>query len=95
LHLPADVRRLYRVQALRDLGSTAGSSWSAGFSAGWPPSWRPGRRRRRRGRQLIDGMEVMTRMHRYYTPEQLEELARRRDELGDEGTAAVRQATAA
>jgi MerR family transcriptional regulator, thiopeptide resistance regulator len=37
------------------------------------------------GRMFIDAIEVMTRMERYYTPEQLEELSRRADALGEEG----------
>jgi DNA-binding transcriptional MerR regulator len=39
------------------------------------------------GRMFIDAIEVMTRMERYYTPEQLEELSRRADALGEEGMA--------
>ena len=37
------------------------------------------------GDQFIDAIEVMTRMERYYTPEQLEALGRRADALGEEG----------
>jgi MerR family transcriptional regulator, thiopeptide resistance regulator len=37
------------------------------------------------GDLFIDAIEVMTRMERYYTPEQLEQLAERADALGDEG----------
>jgi DNA-binding transcriptional MerR regulator len=33
--------------------------------------------------QIIDAIEVMTMAERYYTPEQLEQLAERREELGD------------
>ncbi|MGH2807825.1 MAG: MerR family transcriptional regulator [Actinomycetota bacterium] len=36
-------------------------------------------------RHLVDVLEVMTMHERYYTPEQLAELERRRNELGDEG----------
>ena len=34
--------------------------------------------------QIIDAIEVMTMSERHYTPEQLEQLAARRDELGDD-----------
>jgi hypothetical protein len=34
---------------------------------------------------FVDAIEVMTRMERYYTPEQLEQLSDRADALGDEG----------
>jgi DNA-binding transcriptional MerR regulator len=36
-------------------------------------------------RQLIDTIEVMTMHERYYTPEQLEQLAARREALGEDG----------
>ena len=36
-------------------------------------------------RQLIETIEVMTMHEQYYTPEQLEQLAARRDALGEEG----------
>src|SRR5918999_442833 len=39
------------------------------------------------GQMFIDAIEVMTRMERYYTPEQLERLAERPDAFGDEGRA--------
>jgi MerR family transcriptional regulator, thiopeptide resistance regulator len=39
------------------------------------------------GRMFIDAIEVMTRMERYYTPEQLEQLSRRADAIGEEGMA--------
>jgi DNA-binding transcriptional MerR regulator len=39
------------------------------------------------GRMFIDAIEVMTRMERYYTSEQLEQLSRRADALGEEGMA--------
>jgi len=35
--------------------------------------------------QLIDTIEVMTMRERYYTPEQLEQLSRRADALGEDG----------
>ena len=37
------------------------------------------------GDMFIDAIEVMTRMERYYTPEQLEQLSERAQELGEEG----------
>jgi MerR family transcriptional regulator, thiopeptide resistance regulator len=37
------------------------------------------------GDQFIDVIEVMTRMERYYTPEQLERLGQRAEALGEEG----------
>jgi MerR family transcriptional regulator, thiopeptide resistance regulator len=37
------------------------------------------------GDQFIDAIEVMTRMERYYTPEQLEQLERRAEAIGDVG----------
>ena len=40
------------------------------------------------GDLFIDAIEVMTRMERYYTPEQLEQLAERADALGEDGHAA-------
>ncbi len=36
-------------------------------------------------RDFIEALEVMNRMESYYTPEQLEQLEERRNELGDEG----------
>jgi DNA-binding transcriptional MerR regulator len=41
--------------------------------------------------QIIDAIEVMTMSERYYTPEQLEQLEARRNELGDEGMAKAQQ----
>jgi DNA-binding transcriptional MerR regulator len=37
------------------------------------------------GQMFIDAIEVMTRMERYYTPEQMEQLSQRADALGQEG----------
>ena len=116
-YTPADVRRLYRVAALRDLGMPLGRigpllEGDAGdlrdavreHLAAVDRRLELELRLQRRlvailerledvgdvpGEELIDAMEVMARMHRYYTPEQLEELARRRDELGEEGMAAA------
>jgi len=121
-YTPADVRRLYRVAVLRDLGlplnrigplleADAGDLRHAVREHLAAVERRLELEHRLRGRlvailqqledagdvpgeQLIDAMEVMARMHRYYTPEQLEELARRRDELGEEGMAAAQSAWA-
>ncbi|MDQ6804895.1 MAG: TipAS antibiotic-recognition domain-containing protein, partial [Actinomycetota bacterium] len=35
--------------------------------------------------EFIEAIEVMTVIEKYYTPQQLEQLAERRDELGEEG----------
>ena len=40
---------------------------------------------------LLEALEVMNRMEQYYTPEQLSQLAKRRDQLGDEGMARAQQ----
>jgi DNA-binding transcriptional MerR regulator len=121
-YTPADVRRLYQVAVLRDLGlplSRIGPLLEADAGdlrhavqehlAAVEQRLELEHRLRRRlvaileqledagdvpGEELIDAMEVMARMHRYYTPEQLEELDRRRDELGEEGMAAAQSAWA-
>ena len=41
--------------------------------------------------QLIDTIEVMTMQEQYYTPEQLDQLAARRDALGEEGMRKAQQ----
>ena len=41
--------------------------------------------------QFLEAVEVMTRMEKYYTPEQLAELEKRRNELGEEGMAKGQQ----
>jgi MerR family transcriptional regulator, thiopeptide resistance regulator len=43
------------------------------------------------GEMVIDAIEVMTTMERYYTPEQLEHLEQRRQELGPEGMERVQR----
>ena len=121
-YTPGDIRRLYRVAALRDLGlplnrigplleADAGDLQAAVREHLAAVELRLELEQRLRsrlvailgqlehagavpGEELIDAMEVMSRMHRYYTPEQLEELARRRDELGEEGMAAAQSAWA-
>jgi DNA-binding transcriptional MerR regulator len=42
-------------------------------------------------RQLIETIEVMTMQEQYYTPEQLEQLAARREALGEEGMRKAQQ----
>ena len=37
------------------------------------------------GDQFIEAIEVMTRMERYYTPEQLEQIERRAEAIGEDG----------
>jgi MerR family transcriptional regulator, thiopeptide resistance regulator len=108
-----DVRRLYRIVALRGMGFTLEEIGGALLRDGEDP--RPAVRRHlerideqlRLAQQLrarlthildvlddsaessadlfIDAIEVMTRMERYYTPEQLDQLSARADALGEEG----------
>jgi hypothetical protein len=47
------------------------------------------------GDQFIEAIEVMTRMERYYTPEQLEQLGRRAEALGEDGMARAQEEWAA
>lgn len=44
------------------------------------------------GEAFLDVMEVMKMIEQYYTPEQLAELAKRRDAIGDDGMKAAEQA---
>jgi MerR family transcriptional regulator, thiopeptide resistance regulator len=113
LYGDADVRRLYRILALRGMGFPLDEIAATLVREGEDP--RPAVRRhlerideqlrlagqlRARlthildvldrsdepsGDQFIDAIEVMTRMERYYTPEQLEQLAERAGALGEEG----------
>jgi DNA-binding transcriptional MerR regulator len=113
LYSDADVRRLYRILALREMGFPLEEIAATLVREGEDP--RPAVRRhlerideqlrlaaqlRARlthildvldrsdepsGDQFIDAIEVMTRMERYYTPEQLEALGRRADALGEDG----------
>ncbi len=113
LYSDGDVRRLYRILALRGMGFPLEEIAATLVREGEDP--RPALRRhlerideqlrlsgqlRARlthildvldhsdepsGDQFIEAIEVMTRMERYYTPEQLEQLGRRADALGDEG----------
>ena len=113
LYSDADVRRLYRILALRGMGFPLEEIAATLVREGEDP--RPAVRRhlerideqlrltgQLRARlthildvldrsdepsryQFIDAIEVMTRMERYYTPEQLEQLAERAGALGEEG----------
>jgi MerR family transcriptional regulator, thiopeptide resistance regulator len=113
LYSDDDVRRLYRIVALRGIGFTLEEIGDALLRDGEDP--RPSVRRHlerideqlRLGQQLraglthildvlddsaessadlfIDAIEVMTRMERYSTPEQLDELSARAGALGEEG----------
>jgi DNA-binding transcriptional MerR regulator len=113
LYSEGDVRRLYRILALRAMGFPLEEIAATLVREGEDP--RPAVRRhleridaqlrlaaQLRARlthildvldrsdepssdQFIDAIEVMTRMERYYTPEQLEALGRRADALGEEG----------
>jgi DNA-binding transcriptional MerR regulator len=113
LYSDADVRRLYRILALRGMGFPLDEIAVTLVREGEDP--RPvvrrhldrvdeqlalGRQLRRRltrildvldhadepsGDQFIEAIEVMTRMEQYYTPEQLEQLGRRAEALGDDG----------
>jgi DNA-binding transcriptional MerR regulator len=118
-YAPADVRRLYRIVALRRLGLSLEDVGAALAQAG--PDLRAAvaahlervdaelelqRTLRRRlvrildafdgldgpsTDQIIDAIEVMTMSERYYTPEQQEQLAARRRELGDDAIRRVEQ----
>ncbi len=113
LYGDGDVRRLYRILALRGMGFPLEEIAATLVREGEDP--RPAVRRhlerideqlrlagQLRARlthildvldqtdepssdQFIDAIEVMTRMERYYTPEQLEQLDRRAEALGEEG----------
>ena len=112
LYAEEDVRRLYRIVALRQIGLSL-DEVKASLGDGSDP--RETLRRhlddiqrrielheRLRARvtkilgaldrteeptteQFIEALEVMTRMEKYYTPEQLAQLEERRKEFGDEG----------
>jgi DNA-binding transcriptional MerR regulator len=122
LYSHGDVRRLYRILALRGMGFTLEEIGRTLVGEGEDP--RPAVRRhlerideqlrlagqlRTRltrildvldradepsGDQFIDAIEVMTRMERYYTPEQLEQLQERADALGPEGMERAQEAWA-
>jgi DNA-binding transcriptional MerR regulator len=113
LYSDADVRRLYRILALRGMGFPLDEIAATLVREGEDP--RPAVRRhlerldaqlrlaellRARltrildvldrsdepsGDQFIEAIEVMTRMERYYTPEQLEQLGKRAEALGEDG----------
>ena len=113
LYSEGDLRRLYRIVALRGMGFTLEEIGSTLLRDGEDP--RPALRRHleriderlRLAEQLrsrlvrildvldrgvepsadafVEAIEVMTRMERYYTPEQLAQLSERADALGEEG----------
>ena len=113
LYSDGDVRRLYRILALREMGFPLEEIAATLVREGEDP--RPAVRRhlarideqlrlagQLRSRltrildvldrsdepssdQFIDAIEVMTRMERYYTPEQLEQLSARAEALGEDG----------
>jgi MerR family transcriptional regulator, thiopeptide resistance regulator len=113
LYSDGDVRRLYRIVALREMGFSLAEIGSTLVREGDDPrpalrrhlervdeQLRLGRRLRTRltrilelldhadepsSDQFIDAIEVMTRMERYYTPEQLEQLERRAEAVGEDG----------
>ena len=123
LYSDADVRRLYRILALREMGFPLDEISATLVREGEDP--RPAVRRhlarideqlrlagqlRARltrildvldqsdepsGDQFIEAIEVMTRMERYYTPEQLEQLRRQADALGPDGLERSQEAWAA
>jgi len=113
LYSDGDVRRLYRILALRGMGFTLEEIGRTLVREGEDPrpavlrhlerideQLRLARRLRSRltrildlldgadtpsSDQFIEAIEVMTRMERYYTPEQAEQLERRAAALGEEG----------
>jgi MerR family transcriptional regulator, thiopeptide resistance regulator len=113
LYTDADVRRLYRILALRGMGFSLDEIAATLRREGEDPrpavrrhlervdeQLRLARRLRTRltrildlldqadepsGDEFIDAIEVMTRMERYYTPEQLEQLERRAESIGETG----------
>jgi DNA-binding transcriptional MerR regulator len=113
LYTDADVRRLYRILALRGMGFSLDEIAATLRREGEDPrpavrrhlervdeQLRLARRLRTRlarildlldqadepsGDEFIDAIEVMTRMERYYTPEQLEQLERRAESIGEDG----------
>jgi MerR family transcriptional regulator, thiopeptide resistance regulator len=119
LYRDGDLRRLYRILALRGMGFPLEEIAATLAREGEDPrpavrrhlerideQLRLARRLRSRltrildlldrtdepsGDQFIEAIEVMTRMERYYTPEQREQLEQRAATLGDDG---LRQAEA-
>jgi DNA-binding transcriptional MerR regulator len=113
LYSDGDVRRLYRILALRGMGFALEEIGATLVREGEDPrpavrrhlerideQLRLGRRLRTRltrildvldradepsGDQFIEAIEVMTRMERYYTPEQLEQIERRAEAIGEDG----------
>jgi DNA-binding transcriptional MerR regulator len=113
LYTDGDVRRLYRILALRGMGFSLEEIAATLRREGDDPrpavrrhlervdeQLRLARRLRARlarildlldhadepsGDQFIEAIEVMTRMERYYTPDQLEQLERRAESIGEDG----------
>ena len=113
LYSDADIRRLYRIRALRGVGFTLDEIGGALLREGDDPRAALRRHLERideqvrlaeqlrsrlthildvldrsaeqSGDMFIDAIEVMTRMERYYTSEQLERLKERADALGEDG----------
>jgi MerR family transcriptional regulator, thiopeptide resistance regulator len=113
LYTGDDIRRLYRILALRSMGFSLDEIAATLLHEGEDPrpavrrhlerideQLRLGRRLRTRlarildmldhadepsGDQFIEAIEVMTRMERYYTPDQLEQLERRAESIGEDG----------
>jgi MerR family transcriptional regulator, thiopeptide resistance regulator len=113
LYSDGDVRRLYRILALRGMGFPLEEIAATLVREGEDPRAAVRRHLERidgqlrlagqlrarltrildvldrtdepSGDQFIDAIEVMTRMERYYTPEQLEQLGKRAEALGDAG----------
>jgi MerR family transcriptional regulator, thiopeptide resistance regulator len=113
LYTDGDVRRLYRILALRGMGFSLDEIAATLLREGEDPrpavrrhlerldeQLRLARRLRTRlarildlldgadepsGDRFIEAIEVMTRMERYYTPEQLEQLERRAESIGEDG----------
>jgi DNA-binding transcriptional MerR regulator len=113
-----DVRRLYRIVALRQIGLSLEEIGASLAGASDPKETllrhldeierrielHEGLRERVRQilgaldraeepttEEFVAAVEVMTRMEKYYTPEQLAELEKRRNELGDEGMLKAQQ----
>src|SRR6185295_2136088 len=80
LYADEDVRRLYRIVAFRRLGFALGEIGALLDSEGADGA---------AADLFLDAIEGMTMAEKYYTPEQLEQLAERREHLGDE---AIRKA---
>ncbi len=85
-----DVRRLYRIVALRRLGAQIEAAGRLRDDLRLPLAWLEGDGSAP-AEQFLHAIEGMRMIDRYYTPEQLEQLERRRQELGDEAIARSQQ----